>query len=98
MDNRVDLNSAGSNLNFLHDALVKLLDHTTLLRPRRGQPSQQDRIPKSRQLTNLEEQAIVQYVLDLDSRAFPPRLRDVENMAIKLLAERDAPPVGKLRE
>ncbi|RKK17113.1 hypothetical protein BFJ66_g18036, partial [Fusarium oxysporum f. sp. cepae] len=41
------------------------------------------------------ESTIIQYVLDLDSRSFPPRLRDVEDMANKLLADRDAPPVGK---
>jgi hypothetical protein len=43
----------------------------------------------------LEESTTIQYVLDLDLRSFPPRLRDVEDTANKLLAERDTPPVGR---
>jgi hypothetical protein len=46
-------------------------------------------------LTDLEEETIVRYILDLDWRSFPPRLRDVEDMANKLLADRDGPAVGK---
>jgi hypothetical protein len=58
-------------------------------------PSRRDIAANSRKLTDLEERAIVQYVLDLDSRSFPPRLRYVEDMANKLLADCDASPVGK---
>ena len=57
--------------------------------------SRRESVPNSRKLTDLEEQTIIQYVLDLDSRSFPPRLSDVEDIANKLLADRDAPPVGK---
>ena len=57
--------------------------------PRRDSP------PNSRKLTELEESAIVQYILDLDSRAFPPRLHQVEDMANQLLTNRDASRVGK---
>ncbi|KAL2887713.1 hypothetical protein HOO65_040050 [Ceratocystis lukuohia] len=35
------------------------------------------------------------FIIDLDSRGFPPRLRGVEEMANKLLADRDASSVGK---
>jgi hypothetical protein len=49
----------------------------------------------SRKLSDLEEQTIVQYILDLDTRGFPPRLCGVEEMANRLLAERDAPSVGQ---
>ncbi|KAL9573960.1 hypothetical protein ACKAV7_001904 [Fusarium commune] len=42
-----------------------------------------------------EEQIIVQFILDLDSRGFPPRLPGVEEMANRLLADRNASPVGK---
>ncbi|RKL07307.1 hypothetical protein BFJ70_g16897, partial [Fusarium oxysporum] len=38
---------------------------------------------------------IVQFILDLDSRGFPPRLRCVEEMANRLLADRETPPVSK---
>jgi hypothetical protein len=37
---------------------------------------------------------IVQYILDLDSKGFPPRLYGVEDMANRLLAERNAGRVG----
>ncbi|KID98255.1 transposase, partial [Metarhizium majus ARSEF 297] len=51
-------------------------------------------MPNSRKLTDLEESTIIQYILDLDSRSFPPRLCGVRDMANRLLADRDAPLVG----
>ena len=60
-----------------------------------GTISRRDSMPKSQKLTILEEDIIVQYILDLDARSFPPRLCEVEDMANRLLIERDAPPVGK---
>jgi hypothetical protein len=51
-------------------------------------------MPNSRKLTNLEESTIVEYILDLDSRSFPPRLSGVQDMANRLLADRDAPLMG----
>nr|AKC01510.1 transposase [Fusarium oxysporum f. sp. lycopersici] len=67
----------------------------TLHRRKKGILSTRDSIPKSRKLSDLEEQIIVQFILDLDSRGFPPRLRCVEEMANRLLADREMPPVGK---
>jgi hypothetical protein len=46
-------------------------------------------------LTKLEEKIIVQRILELDSQAFPPRLSAVEDMANRLLRDRDASRVGK---
>ena len=66
-----------------------------LRRRRKGIQSQRDTIPKSRKLSDLEEQIIIQFILDLDSRGFPPRLCGVEEMANRLLADRDALPIGK---
>ena len=60
-----------------------------------GISSRRDTPANSRKLTNSEEKAIIQYILDLDSRAFPPRISSVEDMANQLLAERDA--LGALR-
>jgi hypothetical protein len=71
------------------------VDETTLRYRIHGRPPRSDCIPNSRKLTPYEEEAIVQYILDLDSRGFPPRPRDVEDMANLLLAERGASPVGK---
>ncbi|KAL2889054.1 Jerky protein-like protein-like [Ceratocystis lukuohia] len=66
-----------------------------LWRRQRGIQPRQDWTPKSRKLSDPEEQIIAQFILDLDSRGFPPRLRGVEEMANRLLADRDASPVGK---
>ncbi|KJK73921.1 hypothetical protein H634G_10782 [Metarhizium anisopliae BRIP 53293] len=68
--------------------------HMTLMRRRNGQSARGDKIANSRKLTNLEESTIVQYILDLDARSFPPRLSGVQDMANRLLADRDAPSVG----
>jgi uncharacterized protein YbdZ (MbtH family) len=60
----------------------------TTLKARRDIPA------NSRKLTDLEEETIVQYIIELSTRAFPPRLCHVEDMANQLLRARDAPPVG----
>ena len=69
---------------------------TTLFDRRVGRTAQADTTPKAKKLTKLEEEAIVQYIIELSKRAFPPRLCGVEDMANHLLHERNAPPVGKL--
>jgi DDE superfamily endonuclease/Tc5 transposase DNA-binding domain/helix-turn-helix, Psq domain len=71
------------------------VDHTKLSRRLKGQPARRDIQPNSRKLTELEESVIVQHILDLDSRRFPPRLSGVEDMANRLLADRSASKVGK---
>lgn len=70
------------------------VDRTTLGRWQRGIRSLRDSAPKSRKLTDLEEKTIVQYIINLDSHSFPPRLIKVKDMANRLLADRDAPRVG----
>jgi predicted HTH domain antitoxin len=82
-------------LSLRRAAKIYTVSLTTLWRRQQGILSQRDTIPKSRKLSDLEEQIIVQFILDLDSRGFPPRLRGVEEMANRLLANRDASPVGK---
>ncbi|KAF4470852.1 hypothetical protein FALBO_2237 [Fusarium albosuccineum] len=82
-------------LSTRHAATMYEVYYRTLQRRRNGIQSRSDFIPKSRKLSDLEEQIIVQFVLDLDSRGFPSRLRFVEEMANSLLADRDASPVGK---
>jgi hypothetical protein len=51
--------------------------------------------PNCQKLTKSEEQTIVRYILDLDSRGFAPQLCEVADMAEKLLRERDGQPLGK---
>ncbi|KAL2016999.1 hypothetical protein VTK56DRAFT_2680 [Thermocarpiscus australiensis] len=69
---------------------------STLGYRRAGQAIRRDLPANSRKLTDLEERAIVQYIIELHARAFPPRLSSVEDMANQLLRVRDAPRVGKL--
>ena len=66
-----------------------------LWRRQQGIQSRRDWIPQSRRLSDLEEQIIIQFILDLDSRGFPPRLRSVEEMANLLLADCNALLIGK---
>ena len=60
-----------------------------------GASPRRDCAPNSTKLTSTEELVIVQHILKLDERGYPPRLTDVEDMANSLLAERNQPPVGK---
>ena len=64
-------------------AIAKLYDvaDRTIRRRLAGQPARRDTTPNSKKLTQSEEEALVQYVLELDTRGFPPRLGGVEDMA-----------------
>ena len=62
--------------------------YTTLRRREGGTGARGDTTPNSRRLTDLEEETIVDYIIDLNTRAFPPRLSGVEDMANQLLRDR----------
>ena len=83
------------NLSLRAAAKIYNVHHTTLLRRRAGKPIRRDIPANSRNLTDLEEQTIVQYVIELSICIFPPRLYDVEDMANYLRRERNVPSVGK---
>jgi hypothetical protein len=59
-----------------------------------GTTARRDIIANSRTMTELEDQTIVNYVLDLDSRGCPPAIAHVEAMANNLRNSRDATRVG----
>ncbi|EKG08898.1 hypothetical protein MPH_14164, partial [Macrophomina phaseolina MS6] len=69
--------------------------HKTLNRRRAGTTARRDCEPNCKKLTKFEELAIVEHILDLDSRGFPPTKEAVRDMANKLLDERGGKPVGK---
>ncbi|EDN96358.1 hypothetical protein SS1G_01284 [Sclerotinia sclerotiorum 1980 UF-70] len=51
---------------------------------------------KSHNLTDLEEEVLIQYIFDVDERGFSPRISDVEDMANYILETRGVKKVGKL--
>jgi hypothetical protein len=59
---------------------------TTLRRQRAGTLARRDCQPNSKKLTQLEEQVIVGYILNLDLRGFAPTYAAIRNIADKLLA------------
>lgn len=61
-----------------------------------GRTPKADSRPATQNLAEIEEDVIVQYILDLDSRGFPPSIEDVRAMADYILASRGARRVGKL--
>jgi hypothetical protein len=69
--------------------------HQKLSNRARGVPFILERQLNGRKLTLTKEQTIVQYILDLDSRGFAPRLCEVADMADKLLGVRGGEPVSK---
>lgn len=75
-------------------AKIYNVPRTTLHRRMKNISLRRDYMAKSRRLTNEEEHIIIQHILDLDSRLFPPRLSNVEEMANRLLADRDEPTVS----
>ncbi|KAL8350104.1 hypothetical protein RB601_001398 [Gaeumannomyces tritici] len=70
------------------------IPYSTLNDRRHGRIVRSDSMSNSRKLIESEEEALVKYILELDSRAFPPRPSGVEDMANRLLAERDTGTVG----
>ena len=85
-----------TNLSIRAAAKIYNVTASTIRNRRDGRPARCDTTANSKKLTESEENAIIQYVTELSTRSFPPRLRGVEEMANQLLRVRDAPPVGKL--
>ena len=83
------------HLKISHVAQIFHVPRTTLSDRVKGKSSRQNILANSRKLTNLEEEVIVRYILDLDSRAFPPRRSNVEDMANRILFDRNGGRVGK---
>jgi hypothetical protein len=67
---------------------------TTLRDRRNGMTSRRDCVPNSRKLTNLEEEAIVRYILDMDERGYQVNYDKLRDMANTLRAKRGEGPVG----
>ena len=68
---------------------------TTLRDRRAGRPARRDCQPNSKKLSQLEEEVIVSYILNLDLHGFAPTYAAVRDIADKLLAARGAGQVGQ---
>jgi hypothetical protein len=68
---------------------------STLNDRRAGKLARHNCQPNSKKPTQLEEEVIVSYILDLDLRGFAPMYAAVRNIADKLLAARGAGQVGQ---
>jgi hypothetical protein len=76
-------------------ARIYSVDHRKLGRRLRGMPPRRTISANSRKMTDLEETVLVEHILDLDSKGFPPRLCVVEDMANRILATRNRGRVGQ---
>ena len=54
-----------------------------------------ERRPATQLLTEIEEEVVVQYILDLDSQGFPPRVEDIQDIVDHILATHRSRRVGK---
>jgi hypothetical protein len=81
-------------LSLQRAAKIYKVRYSNLLNRYNGIPARRNIMPNSRKLSDLEEETLIQFILDLDSRGFPPQLCSIKEIADQLLADRDAPPVG----
>ena len=70
------------------------VDHRKLGCRLRGIPPRRAIVANSRKMTDLEESVLVEYILDLAAKGFPPRLCVVEDMANRIIATRNGERVG----
>lgn len=77
-----------------HAAKLYNIPLSTLRDRINGKTSKANTRPPMQKLTESEEYAIVQYILDRDTRRFSPRLADVADMANLLLKTRNMVRVG----
>ncbi|KAM5529934.1 transposase [Fusarium oxysporum f. sp. phaseoli] len=82
-------------LSIRRAAQIYEVNRNTLSNRKNGIKPRRDIMSNLRKLSKLEEETVLQNTLDLDSRGLPCRISVVEDMANRLLADRNAPPVGK---
>ena len=94
IQNALQALKADATLSLQRAAVVYCVPRTTVTDRRAGKPSRADSTPKSRNLDNYEERVIVEHILELAARGFPPRLAAVADMANSLRDERNLGHVG----
>ena len=83
-----------TELSLWATAKIYNIPEATLRHRLKGRRARQDVCTNSLKLTELEENTLLQYILDLNTRGFPPRLVDFEDMTNNLLADHGASCVG----
>ena len=91
----IDALQSDPNLTFCRAAKIYEVPHTIIQRRMNSTTTKPDSKNGRAKLTKSEEDAIVQYISDLDLRGFSLSKADVEDMANLLLAKRGARRVGK---
>jgi hypothetical protein len=82
-------------LSIRQAANIYTIPRLTLATRINGTRARRDIVHSRQKLTKLEENTIVQRIIELNSQTFPPRLSAIENIANRLLHDRDASRVGK---
>jgi hypothetical protein len=82
-------------LSIRRAALIYTVFRTTLQARLDGRDLRRDILHSRQNLTKLEKSTIIQRIIELNSQAFSPRLYAIENMANRLLRDRDTSRVSK---
>jgi hypothetical protein len=83
------------NLSVRTVAKAYNISRKTLTRRYNNQLAQHDTILNSKKLTESEEETIVQYILELVTRVFPPRLSNIKDITNNLLYVRNILNIGR---
>ena len=62
--------------------------YSTLTDRINGRPSRNDTQPNCHNLSELEEEVLIQHILNIDERGFVPRLASIEDIANYILESR----------
>ncbi len=85
-----------SSISIRTAAIAFTVPRNTLARRLKGIKSKQQTRPKAQNLTESEELALTEHLITIAARGFPANIRDLEDLANRILRERGAKPVGKL--
>jgi hypothetical protein len=83
-------------ISYRKAAIIYNVLESTLRARINGRSSRADYRPKACNPTKLEEEVIVRYILDLDTRGFAPRLASVEDIVNYILESKERKHVRKL--
>jgi hypothetical protein len=86
---------ASKNLSLRAAAKLYDVPETTIWVRMNGRPAAQEYWPVAQNLMEIEEEVVVQYILNLDSRGFPPSIDSMRAMADHILASQNTRRVRK---